>query len=50
MGTFLVDGRVTGTWTQKDGRPKVEAFERLPRETQRAVNEETERFAEFLAP
>jgi hypothetical protein len=50
LGTFLVDGRVTGTWTQKDGRPKVEAFERLPRETQRAVNEETERFAEFLAP
>ncbi|MDP9295474.1 MAG: winged helix DNA-binding domain-containing protein [Actinomycetota bacterium] len=50
LGTVLVDGRVTGTWTQKDGRPNVEAFERLPRETQRALNEETERFAEFLAP
>jgi hypothetical protein len=50
LGTLLVDGHVAGTWTEKDGSLEVESFERLPRETQRAVNEETERFAEFLRP
>jgi hypothetical protein len=47
--TFLVDGRVAGTWALDDGRVRVEPFERLPRSALRELRAETERLATFLA-
>lgn len=47
--TFLVDGRVAGTWRHENGRVKLEPFERIPRETRRVLREEAERLAAFHA-
>jgi hypothetical protein len=47
--TFLVDGRVAGTWKHENGRVKLEPFERISRETRRELNEEAERLAAFHA-
>jgi hypothetical protein len=45
--TFLVDGRVAGTWKYENGRVTVEPFERISRITRRELNDEAERLAEL---
>ena len=47
--TFLVDGRVAGTWRPERGRVVTTAFEPLPDAVARAVAAEAERLAAFLA-
>jgi hypothetical protein len=47
VATFLVDGRVAGTWKYERGRVVVEPFERLGRDVKRELDEEAERLAEF---
>jgi winged helix DNA-binding protein len=49
MSTFLVDGRVAGTWKHERGRVHVEPFERLPRDVRRELDEEGERLVAFLS-
>jgi hypothetical protein len=45
VGAVLVDGRVAGAWSHRDGRIVVDAYERLPRE----VEDERERLEAFHA-
>jgi hypothetical protein len=45
VNTFLVDGRVAGSWRHDDGRIVVDPFGRLSRDDRRAVDEE----AAFIA-
>jgi hypothetical protein len=45
--TFLVDGRVAGTWRYERGRVLVEPFERLASDVKGEVDEEAQRLAEF---
>jgi hypothetical protein len=40
--TFLVDGQVRGTWSERDGRVRIEPFAPLPRRARRAVEEEAD--------
>jgi hypothetical protein len=47
FSTFLVDGRVTGTWRHEDGRIRLEPFERIPRKVRRELDDEAERLAFF---
>jgi len=47
IGTFLVDGRVAGTWTHVDGRIDWNPFARLDRATAREVADEADRLAAF---
>src|SRR4029079_11287184 len=47
--TFLVDGFVAGTWSDRDGRVVVEPFETLSRADQRQVKGEAERLEAFIA-
>ena len=47
--TFLVDGRVAGTWRYEKGHVLVEPFEPIPKATRRRVDDEAERLAEFHA-
>jgi hypothetical protein len=47
--TFLVDGRVAGTWRLDAGRVVLGSFERLPREAARDLRGEAERLEAFLA-
>jgi DNA glycosylase AlkZ-like len=47
--TFLIDGRVAGTWKYDRRRVAVEPFERLAREVRREVDEEAARLTEFHA-
>ena len=49
ISTFLVDGRVAGTWKHERGRVHVDSFEPLPREVRRELTEESERLAAFLS-
>jgi hypothetical protein len=49
MSTFLVDGRVAGTWKYERGRIQLEPFERLSREARRELAEEAERLADLHA-
>jgi hypothetical protein len=49
ISTFLVDGRVAGTWKHERGRVHVDSFEPLPREVRRELAEESERLAGFLS-
>ncbi|MGH2635679.1 MAG: winged helix DNA-binding domain-containing protein [Actinomycetota bacterium] len=49
VATFLVDGRVAGTWKPERGRVRLEPFERLPRDTRRQLDDEAERLAAFVA-
>jgi hypothetical protein len=49
ISTFLVDGRVAGTWKHERGRVHVDSFEPLPREERRELTEEGERLAAFLS-
>lgn len=46
---FLVDGRVAGTWRHDGGRIVLEPFGRLDAADRRALEEEGERLAAFLA-
>jgi DNA glycosylase AlkZ-like len=45
FSTFLVDGRVAGTWRHEHGRVRIEPFERLPRDVRRELDDEAERLA-----
>jgi hypothetical protein len=47
--TFLVDGHVRGTWRHDDGRILLDPFERLDTADRRALEEESERLAAFMA-
>jgi hypothetical protein len=47
--TFLVDGRVAGTWRVVDGAVRCEPFHRLPASVGRELAEEGERLAAFYA-
>jgi len=45
--TFLVDGRVAGTWRHEDGRVRLEPFARVSREVRRELEAEAGRLAAF---
>jgi Winged helix DNA-binding domain len=45
--TFLVDGRVAGTWRHEDGEIRFSAFGRLRRADRTALDEEAHRLAAF---
>jgi Winged helix DNA-binding domain len=47
--TFLIDGRVAGTWRYEKGRVKVEPFRRLAKAERRALDREAERLTAFHA-
>jgi hypothetical protein len=47
--TFLVDGRVTGTWRYEGGRIRVSPFEPLPRSVRRGLDEEARALAALHA-
>jgi len=49
VNTFLVDGRVAGTWRYEQGRIDLEPFGRLPTQARAALNDEAERLAAFHA-
>ncbi len=47
--TFPVDGQVAGTWRHEGGRVVLDAWRRLDAAARRALDEEGERLAAFLA-
>ena len=47
--TFLVDGRVAGTWRYEGGAVRLEPFGRLDAATRRELKQEADRLAEFHA-
>jgi hypothetical protein len=47
--TFLVDGRVAGTWRYEDGAIRLDPFGRLDAATRRELRQEADRLAEFHA-
>jgi Winged helix DNA-binding domain len=47
--TFLVDGRVAGTWRHEDGAIRLDPFGRLDPAARRELREEADRLAEFHA-
>lgn len=47
VATFLVNGRVAGTWRYEQGRVAIEPFERLDKSARVGVDEEAERLAAF---
>ena len=47
--TFMVDGRVAGSWKYEKGRVKLEPFERLDAKAKRELREEGDRLAELHA-
>jgi hypothetical protein len=47
--TFLVDGRVAGTWRYEAGRITLEPFGRVSRAARAELEEEAERLAAFHA-
>jgi hypothetical protein len=47
VNTFLVDGRVAGTWRYERGRVNVEPFEPVPRKARRELDDEAKRLAAF---
>jgi Winged helix DNA-binding domain len=47
IGTFLVDGAVSGTWKLDDGRIKTEPLAKLDAATRRELEDEATRLAEF---
>ena len=49
VGTFLVDGRVAGTWTYEKGKLKTAPFGRLDGASRRELREEAERLADLHA-
>jgi hypothetical protein len=49
LPTFLVDGRVAGSWRYEDGRVVTTPFEPLPAGAKREVAAEAQRLAAFMA-
>lgn len=49
VNTFLIDGRVAGTWREERGRIRASPFARISREDRRVLDEEAERLAAFMA-
>src|SRR4051812_43411973 len=49
VAVFLVDGRAEGAWRLEGGRVELEPWRPLDRATRRAVGDEGERLAAFLA-
>ena len=49
MTTFLVDGRVAGSWAFENGRVVLEPFERISRGVRGELEQEAERLAAFHA-
>ena len=49
VGTYLVDGRVVGAWSLRDGRIVLEPYEELTARDQRAVEDEREALEAFHA-
>jgi winged helix DNA-binding protein len=47
--TFLVDGQVAGSWRHEKGGIVLEPFERLSKETRRAVDDEADHMAELFS-
>jgi hypothetical protein len=47
VNTFLVDGRVAGTWGHERGKVKLEPFESIPRGARRELEDEAKRLAAF---
>ena len=47
--TFLVDGRVAGTWRHEAGKVRLEPFERLDAGSRRALEAEAEAIGELFA-
>jgi hypothetical protein len=47
--TFLLDGQVAGGWRHENGRIVLGPFERLSRESRRALDEESEYVAELFS-
>ena len=50
VNTFLVDGRVAGSWSIERGRVTLRPFGRLSRNDRWALRQEGERLATFVAP
>jgi len=48
VSTFLVDGRVAGSWTFEGRTIRLEPFEKLSRQAKRDLDEEAERLSAFL--
>jgi hypothetical protein len=49
VGTYLVDGRVVGAWSFRDGRIGLDPYEPLSTRDRRAVEEEREALEAFHA-
>jgi hypothetical protein len=49
VSTFLVDGRVAGSWRHEKGRISIEPFERLDPAARRELDREAERLVELHA-
>ena len=47
VATFLVDGRVAGTWRHEKGKVRLEPFGRLDASARKALREESDRLAEL---
>jgi hypothetical protein len=47
VGTYLVDGRVVGAWSLRDGRIELDPFEPLKARDQRAVDDERDALEHF---
>ena len=47
--TFLVDGRIAGTWRQDDGRITLKPFDELPRRAMDELRDEADRLEAFYA-
>jgi hypothetical protein len=49
VGTYLVDGRVAGAWSVRDGRIRIDPFETLRVHNRREVEREREALEAFHA-
>jgi DNA glycosylase AlkZ-like len=49
MPTFMVDGRVAGSWKFEKGKVKLDPFERLDAKVKRELRDESDRLAELHA-
>ncbi|MDX6584143.1 MAG: hypothetical protein QOI10_3327 [Solirubrobacterales bacterium] len=49
MPTFLIDGRVAGSWRFEKGKLKLDPFERIDAGSRRELDREADRLAEFHA-
>src|SRR5262245_57650126 len=47
VATFLVDGRVAGTWRHEKGKVELEPFDRLDASARKALREESERLVQL---